>query len=490
MPLGKRLSRIFKQNETNDNITSDNQQTATGPVIPPTIHEDDEQAIIAATTASLQDENARLEAQALEHASQISGYERAASQNTREIDYLNGLLSSRNSENQSVLNQLQESHSVEVSQLNERLQTISAQLQSLQEQNTQFERENTALQNDYKALNASNQEYKTWVGRARAKFAEQSRKVQNLEQQLAVALEPMDQTSQHAYNDRLNLLRTREELEATFNAEKIATTQEIEDLKNSFVSKEQENTNLQSQLLLVQSELDEERTKNKDAKVIIQALEVDRDGMIEELEDLRSSQSRLWSLFGGNITPRLVLALRMFGTRFPRLRADEAFGSPRFLQTYKAEDLGSGLFDIPLEQDRLDTFLDSITPGTPGNASLQGLSFLMCPACKTFKFSVYPPNVRNRKLNEFPSRFRQTSCCSSIVCSACLIRKLKTSLADDWWYELGSQSWLKCPIEGCGMPIGIRRADEIANILRDFGEQDIQLYTSMFALLFQRYVIP
>jgi predicted nucleic acid-binding Zn-ribbon protein len=473
MPLGRQLSRFFKQKETNDKFIPGNQQPPViheedeNPVLPPAIYgedehhvippairEEDEQAIIAATTASLQDENARLEAQMQslqEQKAQFeSGYTTLQHENAR----------------------------------------LEVQLQSLQEQKTQFERENTALQNDYKALNASNQGFQTWVGRAREKFAEQSRKIQNLEQQLAVAMEPMDQTSQHAYSDRLNLLRNREELEASFNAEKIAMTQEIKDLKNSLVSKEQDKTNLQSQLSLVHSDLDEERAKGEDAKVIIQALEVDRDGMIGELVDLRCSQSRLKSLFGGNLTPRLVLVLRMIGTQFPRVRPDEAFGSPRFLQTYKAEDLGSGLFDIPLEGGRLDTLLDSTAPGTPGNASLQGLSFLLCPACKTFKFSVYPPNARNRRLNEFPNRFRQTLCCSSIICSACLIRSLKASLADDWWYELGSQSWLKCPIGGCGMPIGIRRADEIANILRDFGEQDIQLYTSMFALLFQRYIIP
>ena len=212
--------------------------------------------------------------------------------------------------------------------------------------------------------------------------------------------------------------------------------------------------------------------------------------MIGELEDLKSSQSGLQSLFGGNITPRLALTLRMIHMQYPRLCTDEVFGSPRFLQTYMAEDLVSGLFDIPLEQGRLNTFLDSITPGTPGNVSLEGLSFLPCVVCKIFKVYVYLPNARNRRLNEFPSRFRQTSCCSSNVCSACLTRSLKISLdSDDWWYELGSQSWLKCPIEGCRMPIGIRCVDEITNILQNFGEQNIQSYTSMFALLFQRYII-
>jgi len=242
MPLGRRLSRIFKPKQANDNITtSDNHQpTALDPVIPPTIFEEDEQAIITATTASLRDENARLEARHLEDASQIA--------------HLNHLLFSRNAENKSLLenfqnsqrsiNQLQESHSVKVSQLDERLQIISTQLQSLQEQKTGFERENTALQNDCRALHASNQEYQTWVGTARAQIAEQSRKIQNLEQQLAVALEPMDQASQHAYNDKLNLLHTREELEATFNARKVAMTQEIDDLKKCLMSKEQNNTNL------------------------------------------------------------------------------------------------------------------------------------------------------------------------------------------------------------------------------------------------------
>ena len=261
--------------------------------------------------------------------------------------------------------------------------------------------------------------------------------------------------------------------------------QEIEYLRKNLVAKEQDNTKLQNHLSLVKSELDMERTKNNKTQVIIQDLEAYRDGMIGELEDLRSSQSRFQSLFGGNPTPRLVLVLSMIGTRCPRVRTDEALSSSQFLQTYKAEDLESGLFDIPLEQDHLNTFINSINSGILENISPQGLTYSVCPACNIFKFSVW-----NRRFNEFPSHFRQTSCCSNVICSACLVRSLKTSLADDWWYELGSQSWVKCPIESCGMPVGIRRTDEITNILRDSGEQDIELYISMFVLIFQRYIIP
>lgn len=485
MPLGRRLSKIFKQKQDGFSPTTPGCQST--PAILPTIEEDDQQAIIAATAASLRDENTRLEAQVQEQTNQISRHKRAASLDAQEISSLNDVVADRSADNASLrrtildlqqnLNSLQLTQCAEISNLNHRAHSLSIQLRRSQEEESRFERENQALQNDLQALHTSNQQYQSWIEKAKAKFKEHQSRFRDFEQRLAAALDPMDQSSQSAYMARLTQIRTNEDLEATFNVEKTAMTQQINTLQESVRLREEQNCALQVQISAMQTDLEEEKSKNEG---ILRAVNVDRESMIGELEQLRSCQSALQSLFSNGLTPRIILALLMFKATFPKLPGNQTPESWRFLQTYRADDLSYGLFDVPLvEQEHLAAFVSSVIPGSSGAACLQNLTLLPCPGCKTVKFTVKSPTATNRNFDEFSRHFMVTACCSSPICTDCLVKALKTSLSSDWWYDIGSQSWLRCPIEGCGRQIGIRRIDRITDILRESGEQDVHKYTSM-----------
>jgi hypothetical protein len=454
-------------------------------------------------TASLLHETSRLSAQVQEQQTHLSRHERVASQHTQEIGHLNSLVESRTAEKTSLQRSLQDaqnnlinsqmSHSADVTRLNERLQSLTAQLERLREEKSRFETEklrfeteNAALQTDLRTLHASNQEYQTFAGRARAKFGEQSRHIQDLEQMLSAAKASIPQSSQSIYQDRLAELRTKEELEAGFKAERSAMRQEIEALKNRLHSKEQENASLQSRVAAMHADLEDTKEKHEEAKGIIDAVQVDRDAMIEELGELKLFQSRLQTLVGEGITPRQILALKKFGaSAFPVIKPEQVANSTRFLQTHRAEHLQAALFDLPLRRNsEVAAFVESISPGSSGAASLRGLRFQACPMCQRLKFAVSPPTAgsRNRRLNEFSGHFQQTACCSTAICSACLADSIKKSISADWWYNIASESWLKCPVEGCCSPMGIQRPDEIANILRDSGEEDPQEISKIISM--------
>jgi predicted nucleic acid-binding Zn-ribbon protein len=387
----------------------------------------------------------------------------------------------------SCLNRL---HFAELTRLNERLQTVLTQLGSLTEEKSRLETENGALQNDLQQLHILNQQhqqdYQNFRNRARAKVAEQAKHNQDLEQRLLALLAPMDEASLSAYNQRLGVLRSNEEMEVSFKTERASMTQEIGYLKDELQSHRQETLQLRNEIQTVQTELEKERGKNDDARNIIEALNVDHNGLMDELDDLKSSLSHVRSLIGDELTPRRILAMKIFGDWFPTLREQPPPNSLPFLQSHVVEHLNSNHFDLVMtDQAHVNAFLASIAPRSTGYTSLQGMTLLYCHVCKRAKFNIHSPTLQNRRLNEFPSHFPQTACCQSSVCTACLTKSLK--ITEDWWYDIVSQSWLKCPVENCRRSIGIRSAEEIANILFDSGEQDIEKYTEMLVARFTSY---
>jgi hypothetical protein len=242
-------------------------------------------------------------------------------------------------------------------------------------------------------------------------------------------------------------------------------------LRKDFGEVRAERDLLLSQMSALRKDLEEQTTKYEEAEAIVQAL------LGARIEDLGPTQSGSPSVLSTSITPRMVLLLRMLE---PTSRDDRARASTRFSLTHRAEDLSWSDFDVPfMEGQHLTSFADSVIPRSPRDAALQDLKLVQCSACKVWKFTVGLPNTTNLNLNQFSRRFRTTACCSALICIACLGNALKRSLADDWWNEIGSQSWLKCPIEECGRPIGIRGIDYITEILRDSSNQDVLKHTSM-----------
>jgi hypothetical protein len=512
MTLVRKFSKVFRSKSSD--TSNNNQRTVAGPVIPPTICEDDEEQIIAATvTASLLDENTRLEAQLQEQTRNVTRLTAAASQNVLHINNLNEIVESQNVEKESLQIKLQkmtsnlrrsQSHVADLTPLNERLQTALTQVSGLTEENSRLKTENGALENDLQQLHTLNkryqQDYQNLETIWRAKVTEKAKHNRELEQKLFASLAPMDEASLNAYNQRIGALRSNEEIETRFNTKMVSMTQEIGCIKDKLQSSRQENSQLRDQLQAAQTELEEEKGKNNkarsiiealdnEAKSIIEALDIDRNNLMDELTDLRSNLSHLRSLVGDEITPRRVIAIKLFQEWFPRLREQPPPSSGRFLESHAVEHLNCNQLDMVMtDQVQIDAFLSSIAPGSDGHKILQDIRPLNCHVCKRPKFCNLSPTPQNRRLNEFPNRFSQTTCCQKSVCTACFMKSIK--IAEDWWYDLGSQSWLECPVENCGRAMGIHSAEDFADLVIDSGERNIQNFKKMLVAPFTSCQAP
>ena len=505
MPLVKRISKIFRNDDPgNGTARVDRQEPSlAGPSI---CEEDDEQDIIAVTQASLQDEITRLEGCIEDQNNQISGLEQASSQVAQDVDDLRSLLISGDRENASLqtradqaerrLHELDDTHFTELSSLNIRLRDLSAQVSAalqdqsqLREKKFRLEIENATLQNNMRALYALNQQYEAWVPRAKATQTEQEAKIRDLEQRLTLALQPMDEESRRAFNDGLQWSREKEELEARLEAEKTSTNLYILSLSNVSRDKEEqyskERSTCESQIAALEAALEDEESENRDAKDFIQALEVHQESLQDEvddaqskLEEAQSQLSKLRALFGPDPTPRQFLFVKLFVRRFPRLQQNRAACS-RYTQGHQAEDLTANDLDTPLAETSLATFVDSISPDSPGHHVLQRLQFQRCPGCKRHK--VYgSPNERNHDLIEFPHWFRQNKCRTCTLCTDCLKEKLKKAITEDWWYELDSPHWLNCPVDGCQAPLEIGCVEALVETLRDFTAVDVAMLQGIY----------
>jgi hypothetical protein len=512
MPLTKRISKIFKSNDTGTGTARDDGQPRrlAEPSIP---EEDDERDIIAVKQASLQSEITRLEGRNREQAIQLEREEEACSWTAQEINHLRTELIFKDREKESLqsladnaetrLNAVQGAHSADLSSLSMRLRDLSAHLHAAQEDKAELQREkthlqneNTALQNDIRALFASNQQYETWVSREKAIHNEQEGKIRDLEHHLTLALQPMDEQSRRAFN--ASVLWAREKKE--FESEKATMTQDIQSLSTELRNQEEEHKQdllmLEFRLATAEAALDKEKSEHHDAKVIIHALEVHGESLQEEVEgaqsELEEAQSRLsnvlsklFALFGPNPTPRQFLFVQLFASTFPRLQQTQATCS-RFMEGHQAEDLTSNDLDIPLAEASVVPFLNSICPGSPGYHTLQSLEFIRCSECKRHKLNGLP-NDRNNNLIECPRWFRQNNCPTCALCTDCLKEKLKKAITEGWWYELDSPYWLKCPVDECRTPLEIGSVEVLVETIRDFSDGDVVQLSMMYgrALLFR-----
>ena len=515
MPLGRRISRILKSKESEgkQQSASGSHITATASGAFFTIDEADEQVILTTPSASLFNQNARLEAQLQEQAGYISRHKREAFENARRIEHLNDLLTSRAVHDETILrslldarnriDSLRQSHSIEVTNLNERLQALNIQLESLRAEKLRVDDENKAIQKDFQQnFCLSQQQYQQ-------DFQKQAIQIRDREQQLLAVVEPMDEASRATYNTRLNDSHAKYDLEVNLKAQNASLTEEIGMLKSALEAQHLQNSelrntvqtyqqeisaltnNLQAQqqetLILnvqisdLQGQLEAAKHVYDDTKSTIDTLYAVRANLMDELEELKSSQAKFQSLVCDGITPRQILTSKLLGQWHPKLQAEQISDSPRFLQTHRVQHLSPHLFDLALtEQDEITTFLHSIKFASRRTFPLRELEVQQCSVCETLKFNVTTTPSRIGRLSEFSHEFQQTSCCSNAVCSTCVIDSLKRSITEDWWCRPWSASWLNCPVGYCLERADITSAEQILNIFRAAGDQETEMYSLMF----------
>ena len=497
MPVAKKISRIFRHSEKGTANPPFPARTLVGnPASPPIFQEYDDQDIAAVTQASLQDEITRLE--------------QASLRTAQDNESLRSQLVSRDIENASLqteadqarrrLNELLDTSSTETLSFDRRLRDLSHELCAAEEEksqlrrdNTRLDTENTALHDDVRSLFALNQQYEAWMPQAKAIHIDQERKIRDLEQRLTLALQPMDEESRRAFNEAVESSREKEELQVSFEAEKTTLHQHIQNISNESRNKEEqfgkERRTWESRIATLEAALEDQEAKQLDAAGDIEALVAHQESLQEEfdstrarLEEAQSQLSSLFSkireLFGQEPTPRQLLFVKLFTRWFPRIQPNQAACS-LFTQSHHAEDLTSTDLDTPLAETSLTTFVDSISPGSPGHRALQRLQFKRCPECKRHKLHG-PPNDRNHNLIEYPGWFQQNKCPTCTLCTDCLKEKLKKTITEDWWYELDSPHWLKCPVAECQNPLDVGSVEAFVEMLRDFTVVDVLTFRGMY----------
>jgi hypothetical protein len=95
-----------------------------------------------------------------------------------------------------------------------------------------------------------------------------------------------------------------------------------------------------------------------------------------------------------------------------------------------------------------------LTPGQAcqlaGSIDSDDLTLLTCDLChrpKIARKEGAPASAR--RMNEFSSKARPTSCCSKHICKTCYLEGVKASLANNWWDKLDQTNWIVCPAPDC-----------------------------------------
>lgn len=88
-------------------------------------------------------------------------------------------------------------------------------------------------------------------------------------------------------------------------------------------------------------------------------------------------------------------------------------------------------------------------------------------------------NALGEQLNEFPKGFEQTSCCDAPVCAECLPMSIFKDIETDWWHNLDSQAWIRCPVETCEQVMSIKNVRELEGMLYRLGDDQVAAHVAM-----------
>ncbi|KAJ2902913.1 hypothetical protein MKZ38_010644 [Zalerion maritima] len=204
-----------------------------------------------------------------------------------------------------------------------------------------------------------------------------------------------------------------------------------------------------------------------------------REAKIAELVSEKADQRKL---LGRNITPRLMLALKLLESKFQSDKHDAGAGVQQFVQSFSTRLLATGTLDVPLNVNEALRFAQNVSQDA---ALCEALSLSVCAVCRKPKFSS--PS----QTSEYPTANNGLSiCCQKPVCSACLRVCFIASVSWGWWQRLGSPSWISCPVKGCDKGPNIHYLGQLAGALRSVGikARKVDDLTSKFekVLLFRK----
>jgi hypothetical protein len=228
---------------------------------------------------------------------------------------------------------------------------------------------------------------------------------------------------------------------------------------------------VQNQKTGLEAQVSNEKKARSDAEQSLAALQEHVKTISNQAESLKKSQAHLNSLLASGTSPRIILMLMVLRGKYHLSQPTES--SARFRETGAVQHLSANYLDVCLNTAEAGNFVESLCRGPEESQFHRSLSMKLCSLCEVPKFVTSTGAALGQRINEFPAGFSQTPCCSAPICSACLPGAILNAVRYDWWQNLVSQPWIKCPIPSCENLLAIRNVGELENFLRKTGYGEV-----------------
>jgi hypothetical protein len=222
-----------------------------------------------------------------------------------------------------------------------------------------------------------------------------------------------------------------------------------------------EREGLHSDIHAHQAELEERTTANE--------------GLRENIREFKSWVIDRFSLLHSSITPRIIMLAQLAGKEASLPVDGKAEEAETFRQSCALGDLTKDLLDMPLADDQLTRFME-VNFGNSTDPPC--LSIQVCACCGEPKFTNGPNSLATGiSFDEFyptGQDIQPLTPCSHVVCSACLLESIETSLVRGWFSHLDRSMWFRCPAKACAEFLDIRHVALLGIVLRRLGSHDVK----------------
>jgi hypothetical protein len=279
-------------------------------------------------------------------------------------------------------------------------------------------------------------EYKSLIAQAEERMVENEEKMAENEERMAKNEEKMAENEERMTENENELARQAEDLDA-------------------------EREGLRSDIQAFQAELEERTAAN--------------DRLRENIREFKSQVTARFSFLHSSITPRILMLAQLASKKVPITDCGKAEEAETFRQSCALEDLTADLLDMPLTDHQLTRFIEV---NFSNYNDPPCLDIQVCACCGRPKFTnVANPLTAGISLDEFyrtGQGIRPLTRCSHVVCSACLLESIETSLASGWFSHLGGSMWFRCPARACAEFLDIAHVAGLGNVLHRLGSHDVK----------------
>ena len=195
----------------------------------------------------------------------------------------------------------------------------------------------------------------------------------------------------------------------------------------------------------------------------------------ENIREFKSQVTARFSFLHSSITPRIIMLAQLASKKVSITDGSKAEEAETFRQSCALGDLTADLLDMPLTDHQLTRFIEV---NFSNYTDPPCLDIQVCACCGKPKFANVPnPLTAGISLDEFyrtGQGIRPLTRCSHVVCSACLLESIETSLASGWFSHLGGSMWFRCPARACAEFLDIAHVAALGNVLHRLGSRDVK----------------